>query len=61
MFQKAIPFNRNSKVKKETAITDMLLETKKALNDKFSTIACDNAKQPMSIAKRIFKTPRPLY
>ena len=44
----------NSKVNRETAITDMLLETKKTLSNKFSTVACDNAKQPVSIAKKIF-------
>ena len=45
----------NKNINRESAITDMLLETKKALSDEFSTIACDNAKQPVSIAKKIFK------
>lgn len=44
----------NSKVNRETAITDMLLETRKTLNDKFSIVACDNAKQPVAIAKKVF-------
>ena len=32
----------------------MFLEKSKALNQDFSTVACDNAKQPVSIAKKVF-------
>lgn len=46
----------NQNVNRSTAITDMLLDTKKALNNKYATIACDNAKQPVSLAKKILQS-----
>jgi len=44
----------NKNINRGIAITDMLLETKKSLNKNFSTVVCDNAKQPVAIAKKIF-------
>ena len=46
----------NKQTNRESAITDMLLETKKALSDKYATVACDNAKQPVNLAKKIMES-----
>ena len=44
----------NSNINRENAITDMLLETEKAMNKDYAMVACDNATQPVRIAKDFF-------
>ena len=46
----------NQNVNRSSAITDMLLETQKVLSDRYSMVACDNAKQPVSLAKKILSS-----
>ena len=44
----------NKNINRQQVLTDMLIETKKAMNKENFTIACDNAKQPVKIVKTLF-------